>query len=330
MASAVSKILHYRHASFLIPAPLSLEDALKVAFANAPLPMNRKRETNAEGAHVLNSAGTIGNTWCGMVHRWQGGQSSLVVEQDPKATVWSVTPSAPPAPKNQGSKVDFVEATIYFGVRKNHVVLVQPALMRDSELADYLSWLLKTHASQALGGNSAVHVTLKPASPTKLRAAGVHKAKAIRIKLPMAKKVMRQPVKGDGHRKPYEVKVVDEERAEGTRTVLNALGVPVPASIFGNAEATELDVELRITIPGGNSDELSNSVMNEIGSLVAQHTSDAYSVVMPDGIVIQGGTLKLAKEVNLPVSDGSTYPSPQAIFTAIDAYLQHLITASAV
>ena len=70
--------------------------------------------------------------------------------------------------------------------------------------------------------------------------------------------------------------------------------------------------------------------MNVIGNLVAQQTSDAYAVELPDGTFLKGGMLKLSTDVDLAISQPGAQPSMVDIFKEIDAYLQHLMTSGMV
>jgi hypothetical protein len=328
MARDVTRALHYRHAGFLVPSQLTLEQLLRAAIAVSPLAVDRKCDLGQDVFQVFNRIATVRNTLCGSLHRWVHGQNQLIVEQDLTATSWFIDEVPPPAPE-PGATVaprrDFLPFSLYFGVRDNHVIVLQSQGMMAPELGQYLTWFIQRKVPHLTVGNQTV--TMYPASAAVLRASGIDAAKSVCITKPLADLHERQPT--GRKRKPWMEKIVPQLRAEALTDVLNALGIRTPRALLTQDDSKHLEVYLEIRRPHGK-EPLGNPVMNEIGKLVAQQGGDDYSVELLDGSVLTGSNLILKDDVTLTIPDGKTHPTEMSIFRKIDEYLQILITTGRV
>jgi hypothetical protein len=323
MARDVIRTIHYRNANCIVPLETNLETVVRTSLNRSPLAIDRRRNLGHDVFQVLNTFANVNNTLCGSLHRWVHGQNQLIVEQDPNAATWQIREVAPPA--QAGTQRDFLPFSLFFGLRGNHLVVLQSQGMMAPELGDYFSWLIVAKAPEMTAPNQKV--SMFPASSAMLRQHGIENAKAIRVTKSMADLHARAP---EGRRrKPWFEKVVPAERAAAFTNALNTLGVPTPQALLIQPESKDLEIYLEIRRPRGGEPH-GNPVMNEIGKLVAQQESDEYAVELLDGSEIRGSKLKLSKDITLTIPDAYTHPSEMAIFQKIDEYLRHLIQANMV
>lgn len=331
MAHDVSRTLHYRHVEFLTPSALTLQQLLEQALQGSPLAVNRERALGDEVFQILNTHTAHGSARCGSLHRWVHGQNQLIVERDLAAATWRITEVAPPpsaAQATAGGQApvrDFLPFSLYFGVRDNHIVVLQTQGMMAPELGQYLTWFFRTKLPQVFPANQAV--VLYPASATMLRARGVDTAKAVIVTKPLADLHARPP---EGRkRKPWYEKIVPRVRANAVADILSALGINVPAALLNQPGAKDLEVRFEISRPRGK-EPLGNPVMNEIGRIAAQQGSDEFTIELLDGSELTGADLKLSQVITLTVADGRTHPAEADIFRKIAGYLQHLLVSGMV
>lgn len=341
MPQIVRRNLHYRNAGFLTAPALTVEEMLSQALSARRRAVERERALPDDHFQVLNTHARIGGagpgrTLCGVLHGWVRGQNQLVFDRDVNADVWPVSevlPPAPPAPPpGQPAPAapvrrDFLPFTLCFGVRGNHLVMLQSQGLLAPEFASYLTWFLRPPVQNLLLPENSV--TFYPASARMLRQRGLDGAKAIRVTKALAETTERPPPANSRRTTPIIEKHVPVERARTMARVLRILGINAPDALLSDPEAKDLQVYLEIRRPNGR-DPLGNSVMNRIGQLAAEHESDDYVVELLNGSELRGSELKLFKPVPVELADGSTHPSPYAIFRQIDEYLHELITGDMV
>jgi hypothetical protein len=144
-----SKTVHYKRARFIGETRgITLAQALDVAISRGR-PMDRLEKTAVEGEEqdpdepdklrVINACYRSGSMIVGPFLDYTHGGATLVLTLDPTADELSIEELPPP------DKKQHVGGILYFGVRDNHVLLVQTSSLRSGHFENHLNWLLKEH-----------------------------------------------------------------------------------------------------------------------------------------------------------------------------------------
>lgn len=298
---------------------MTLEQCWDAALKYCPLAQDREHSKNSERS-MINTHHTVGATRCGSFHHWVDGENQLVVEKTPNSTTWKIS-EVPPPQNSGGAKCDFLPHSLYFGIRGNHAVLVQSQGLRHSSFSDYLNWLFYDKCQLTPLNQS---VLFNPASATRLRQKGVHKAKSITIQKHVGKKSKSVSTQGNTYHR-----IIDKQISKGLLSALRALGIAIPAGLEHDDDLKDLRVTLQISARRG-ANALDNSAMCALSRLVADQTSDDYQLNLADGGVLKGDDLILKTDAKFAVPLGRTHPNEYDIFKELDAYLQRLITAGTV
>jgi hypothetical protein len=327
MSKIIHKTLHYRSASVLPSLPFTLEDMLKSVLASHTLPAQRTQVLPGGVQLTLNDKATVGNTLCALCLKYLPGDHQLVVDQDPTAPIWKVHEIPPAAlPGSTTMKRDFLPAVLYFGVRGNHLGVVQTTQFDADNLAEFLMWLFQKTPATTFAKNL---MTFSPASAFALRQKGIDRAKAIKIKVPLAEEHTVPAAQKGGKKKSLIQKIIDPAKAAKITDALDALGIKAPASLLTGIDAKDLEIRLEIRRPY-NRDALGNPAMNQLAKIMAANSSSEYTIIMPDDVEISGNTLKIHKDVEFTPVSGSKHPVPFEVFKSIDEYLKELIASGSV
>ncbi|MCO8613203.1 hypothetical protein KGP95_22280 [Burkholderia multivorans] len=266
---ALRKQLFYKQATFLQPSKLTLQDLL--ARALKKLKVAKRQESLTEGGADVE--GVSGQSWMrfinsprdysglnfGVLTLYSPGKHQLVIDTaiDEEKDELDVSKLAPPAGKQ------FPEAPLYFGVRENHVVLIQSKAQRTSDFEAHLNWLLVT--AGCIDGTQRVELSdvIPEDTRKKLEKAPI---KSLSIGAPL----VSEPAAGvsDAHGKSMVAAAVDK--------VAKGIGIDVLKGLLSQKEfsALKLDeltsipdiqVRLQIKVVGHRKDETGNDeVMRKI------------------------------------------------------------------
>jgi hypothetical protein len=134
-----NKTLHYKRARFVGTAhDLSLATLLQAALKASHYPMRRLErlgESN-DNIRVVNGCKQVGSLTAGQFLDYTEGGAQAVLKLDPKATELAIEELSPSKAKQ------FLEGVLTFGVRENHVILIQAKGLRAGHLENHLNWLL--------------------------------------------------------------------------------------------------------------------------------------------------------------------------------------------
>ena len=141
MAQTSTRTLSYKRATFLNGTP-DLQRLLTAALRRHRTVGERMEELHPEdrtrrfiNTHRSQLGMLFGNL---LIYSPNRNQALLTVAPD--AEELDVRQVAPP--EVDGQRTEFLESILYFGVRGNHVVLLQSAALRARAFEAYLNWLL--------------------------------------------------------------------------------------------------------------------------------------------------------------------------------------------
>jgi hypothetical protein len=144
-----TKKIHYRHASYLQPSPMTLQAMLTDAIKSRSKVSERYRLlstgnddelTKSVEKEFINTHITRFGMFFGNLLRYEAGANKHIVTIDDSASALSLEQIVPP--KADGKQREFLDSILYFGVFNDHLVVLQSASLRTKELEKYLNWLL--------------------------------------------------------------------------------------------------------------------------------------------------------------------------------------------
>lgn len=256
---AISKQLFYKHAKFLQPSNVTLQDLLGRALRK--LKVAQRKEIIADG-------GSDGQQWVRLVNMprdWAGfkfgvlalyspGTHHLVIDTDDSGgkDELPVTKQAPPAGKQ------FTEPNLFFAVRDNHLVCIQSKSQRTHELEAHINWLLL----QAGCINDKQRIELSDEIPSSTRQK-LNKApvKSISLGVPL----ISEPATGKGGKVSAAVNAV--AKGIGLDAIRGFLGEKDFAALKVDqlTEVPEIQVNLQIKVIGRRKDtEADDRVMKKL------------------------------------------------------------------
>lgn len=150
------KTLYYKRA-YLVGAQTlkpTLASYLESALQKRALPMDRAERLgdSQDNVRVIARCYKLGTMICGRFLDFTEGGFQAVLDVDPNLDDIPVKFLAPK------QKEQFLEGVLTFGVRENHVILIQSKGLRIRHLESHLNWFLGVHASVLPPG---VHIALE-------------------------------------------------------------------------------------------------------------------------------------------------------------------------
>ena len=182
MPQTSTRTLSYKRATFLNGDP-DLQRLLTAALRRRRAVGERMEELHPEdrtrrfiNTHRSQLGMLFGNL---LIYSPNRNQALLTVAPD--ADELDVRQVAPP--EVDGQRTEFLESILYFGVRGNHVVLLQSTALRARAFEAYLNWLLGMQTN-LLDGENGVFLADEPSNQVReqVRARG---AKLARLTLPL-------------------------------------------------------------------------------------------------------------------------------------------------
>lgn len=136
-----TKALHYRYAHFLNGTG-NLQNLLSRALKKLGLVEERLEfitQNRSEIRVINNHPVQVGMQFGNLVY-FERGTNKILLSTDAKVAELDVAQIAPPA--LNGKPSEFLDSIMYFGVRGNHLVLLQSNALNSKHLEVHLNWLL--------------------------------------------------------------------------------------------------------------------------------------------------------------------------------------------
>ncbi|CAG4892192.1 hypothetical protein [Paraburkholderia saeva] len=267
---ALPKQLFYKQAGFLQPSKVTLQDL--VSRSVRKLKVTKRNEVITDGSatpsasgaqqwvRLINSPREYAGFIFGVLTLYSPGTHHLVIETavDEEKDELDVSQLAPPDGKQ------FTETPLYFGIRDNHVVIIQSKALRVQELEAHLNWLFEYASTMA--SNQRVELTdaIPEQTRKKLQSAPV---KSLTIGAPLISEVA--PGKG-----------VAAKSAAAVSKFAKGIGLDVLKGLLSEkefsalkvdelTEAPDIQVNLQIKVVGhrkddDSSDKIMKKIMREL------------------------------------------------------------------
>ncbi|MCR5865214.1 hypothetical protein [Aquincola sp. J276] len=171
-----AKTLVYKHALFHSPPATTLKQQLALALAKKPTIGDRRESLGPPDQspewRLIGQYRAEADMLFGVLMTYMPGTASTFLVDDTAATSLTVEQFVAPQ-TTDGKRRERLDATLFFAVYANHLVMMQSSSMRERQLEHHLQWLLH-HAGELEGTNQVRLVDQLPkAARDKVEAAGV-------------------------------------------------------------------------------------------------------------------------------------------------------------
>ncbi|SAK80562.1 hypothetical protein AWB81_03974 [Caballeronia arationis] len=335
-AKRIQKQLFYKHACFLNPGALTLQDLFHKAIL--ALPITQRDESVAAGGipsgnswvRLINSPRVYSGFNFGVMVLYSPGYHHMVIDLAAAEGKDELDVSKLPAPAGK----QFMETPLYFAIRDNHIALIQSKALRAADLENHLNWLCTT--AGAIDGGQRIELSDAIPEVTRKR---IEKepVKSIRIGVPLVDS-------------PAESTIGDKVSSAVSRAA-SGLGLSALRGLLSESEYAglkledltetpdiEVNVEIKVTgrrRKAANDDklgkveaaehELMSSLMREL-----RHVEDVsfLQVRTKGGGRLDGNDLRVQNEKTIASYDGVLDTSDA--FETMRKWLESLVDSGAV
>jgi hypothetical protein len=301
-SETLTKKVTYKRAVYL-QGKGTLQSQLKAAIDAASTVGSRKQIVNAgENTFILlNSVRSKLNMLFGSLLLFSRGRNQPLVTEDDAANELTVEQIAPPADKS-GARRDFVESLLFFGIKGNHVVVLQSSGLRARQFETHLNWLLETKTN-VMGDDDRVELADHPTQ---------HAIKAI----------LQSPVKSVSIGVPLETKPTTKatSRTETRHMAFKPDGAGfdilaqlLPADWFkkmklgDSLDASRLKVEVHLSY-SRTTDEPGQQLLNDIAIQLRNQEPEDVQIDLKNGAKLKGEELKVSGQISVKAYGGLVDP----------------------
>lgn len=251
----------------------------------------------------------------GILASYERGTSQLTVVDDDDVEMLTLDQVAPPKSKDN-KRQEFLEGVCYFGVYKNHFVIVTSRPLGTKPTEQHINWLLETADVLDKEANR-VGLSDHISQVTKQKIESAH-VKQVEIGTPLIDPQSTQEVKS----------------ADGKRVVsfeYGGLGVDILSKVFGNnfgkirlADAIDGNIEITLKVRyKKKTTEKAHKVLDDIALQLRHIDEDDVKVNLVGGATIKGKELKLSSPLSVEARDG--VPNQDEMFKKMRDWLMSQI-----
>lgn len=184
------KLLHYRRAQFFQPVSKTLQSLLAEALDKLNCVDNRFERIDENTKDEVEDTGfkrfinthrsNLGMEFGNLV-LYADGVNKQTLTIDKSVDELDIEQMAPPETPD-GKRREFLESILYYGIKNNHVVLLQSMALKSRELESYLNWLLKKAGVMSQENNIFLNNYAPKITEDKLKSSTV---KSVKIGTPL-------------------------------------------------------------------------------------------------------------------------------------------------
>jgi hypothetical protein len=319
MAELKPKVFFYKRA---IPEPPGdLQSLLKAAFSKHATVGDRLEEIEKTGqTRFVTLHRSREGILFGVMICYTVGNNQPIVGVDLTQKELSLQQIEPPADAT-GRRNEFIEGTLYFGVRENHVILVQSAAFRSGQFQDHINWLLRHKLPQNQHPDLVRIVDVVPAQfkPTR-RISGV---KTLTIRAPIEfQSEVEMRSEGDTAKD-----VIVRTKGKGIELIKKAVELfsSSATEAFGFEEALEtgdVEVTLQVKYKKRGTDE--RSMLDSLAAKFSHVDDDNFKMDLEVPGLGTVGTDTLRVRENFRVETLKGLPDPASVFKLMWEWLETL------
>jgi hypothetical protein len=314
MAESRYRTFHYKSArlSGLASAQELLEQAMR---AEVQIGERKEYVERTAQTRFITLTHPVGGLVCGTAVVYTEGNHQAMVAVDDTLHEVSVHQIAPPE-DGKGRRNEFVEGTLFFGLRGNHVILVQSASFKALQFEEHLNWLLRKARLAKFGP-----VAIFDVPPAALGAAGWRGVRSITLRTPITAALelpfRELPNAGThgGSGKGWDIlcrvlEVLDAASSEGF--CLDQL-LPGP------------DVELVFQVRHKGRGPKGNRTLDELAALFSHLEDEAVAIEIDVPTLGRVGREQLQIKQSFRVPADGGLPDANAVFAKMQDWLETLL-----
>lgn len=307
-----TKTLHYKRAVLIgaSSGSLTLASYLDAALSATKTPLARQERLgeSSDNVRILNKCHTMGTLICGRFLDFTEGGFQAVLELDPDADDLKIRHLPP------GKEEQFLEGILTFGVRGNHVLLVQSKGLRVAHLEQHLNWLLRDH-TQVMPAEVRVVLEDAPRQDVQDKLSDVD---WIELRTPVPVSTFTGEPEQIPHGFGGGILRHLREWSPSVGTFFERLS--------GQAALAVDDVEMTLTIKRrGRRSRQRHSMLDEIAHNLRTVDDVEFTLKTKHG-TYSAGELKLRVDRSFPVEPGTTMPDLAGAAVVMQSVLADLIT----
>lgn len=258
----------------------------------------------------------------GMLIRYtRGNNQAIVADVDDDTNVKDIQlEQLAPPPSEPGKRREFLEGILYFGIRDNHVILVQSNALQAKHLSDHLNWLL---GKAPLADEEPNYLRLIHRPKASLRDKTVSGVKSIvfqqSLQFTPEQKALTESVS-------QSREIVLSSGAEGrANSILNSFLSTFGVKTVDFSDALETgDVEVKLEIlykkPGKRDGrQMLDGVVAALGDGLDEHVT----LTVPGIGSVRGDQVKIHQSFTVPAPGGLA--DPATVFKTMHEWLENLL-----
>lgn len=286
MSQQKRKQLHYRTAEFLNPSGRSLQDLVEDALQRLAMikerkqPLNDASQEDEKWYRFINTHRSAMGMEFGALVLLAPGQNKLLIETDEDKDEAELSHITAPDDK------EFLESILFYGIKNNHVILLQSISMKARDLEGYLNWLL---IETGLIDNENM-VFLNNFAPREVYENLEHNdIKSVRVGSDLTSPISRH----DYQANLSETKNIRFRRQNIGLDILNFL-IPNRIKEISDdlGDTSNIEVFVEVTYKR-QTDEDSQKAINKISSALRHVSEDDLRIEFKDGVTITGSDIKI-------------------------------------
>lgn len=312
----IQKKAYCKNAVFLHTGRLTLQSALTDAMSKRKTVGSRKQKQGENEKYISSIIyhRTEAGMLFGILAAYEKGTHQLTLAEDDTAEMLTVQQVAPPERADK-KRQEFIEGICYFGIMKNHVVIVTSRALDARDVERYFNWLLVQSRSIVEGDYVALSDQIGSATKEKIQRSHV---KSINIGTPLIK-----IVEGD--------EVTSVERST-SKIEYGGMGLDMLRYILGQDKLDKLkvsdaldgniEVSLKISYKRKTT-ERGHKMLDTIALAARNLHEEDVTLDLASGGKVTGSEMKLSKMLTLAGRDGIV--DPDDLFPKVRAWLKQLL-----
>lgn len=295
MTDNKKKALHYRRAEFL-NSKSNLQTLLSAALVKLSLVIDREEDLSSNNTYfrLINTYTKKLNLEFGDLITYETGTNKLLVTMNKNIAALNIQQLQPPKVNNQNT--EFLDGHLFYGIKDNHVVVMQSSL-RLKDLEAHLNWLL--WESEVLPNTDRLELIDSPKPEVRERIEKSSPVKSIFIGAPVL----------DTHHSADENVV----KKETVRVAKSGIGARVIEAFLGKDEFEKLNLEnaidgnlkvaLEITYDRTTS-KGGQQVINSLARAFRHVDAEDFAIKVPGVGLLKGSDLKLSDNITVVTHNG--------------------------
>lgn len=309
-----SKVLHYRQAKFMQPGG-NLESMVGAALEKLSLVDQRLEHLQGDDYRLVNDSLQSMAMIFGNLMTFEEGTNKLLLDVDRKVKTLNVRQLPPPS--IGGKKSEFLDSVLYYGIKQNHVVLMQSAALKTKQFEQHINWLLRE--AKVIDTDDYVTLDDSPKPEAKKQLAKAH-VKSVNIISPLAAP------------EGYEPAAATISNAKRLDVTPKGRAVDILRSLLGESELKKLpltdalDANLRVSVSvtyNRTTTETGQRALDSIANLLRHMDEDDVAIEVPGIGILRGSDLKLSESINIETFAGNV--NQKDLFPKMHDWLKRLV-----